>query len=628
MNKTRAFSTLALLGSLAAAPALADYSLTIFHNNDGESQLFPTEIDGDLVGGASRFVSVLERERALAGNSLTLSSGDNFLAGPVIVASGNQGRYFDAEVLGQIGYDAITLGNHDFDFGTDFLGNFISDYRSYVTDDLGGTPAPFLSANLDFSASNLQGLVDSGAIKPSTIVNVGGEDIGVIGLTTPELPFISNPGNVVVTAVTELDQVDAINNQVQLLEAQGVNKIILSSHLQSINNEVSLAAKLAGIDAIVSGGGDELLANDTDPLIPGDTKAGDYPLTETDLNGSTVPVVTTPGSYQYLGELNVDFDDNGVVTSADGMLHRVVDTSVGADGVTTNPGVEALLGDLQEVFDSAQVIGSSQVRLDGVRENVRTRATNMGSLIIDAMLDAAAEGSTVAGADTPVIGLTNAGGIRNSIVIEAGEDITDLTTNTILPFRNKITIIEDVPIMTLLQSLERGVSAVEDTSGRFNQVSGFSFTYNPDGTAQTLELDGEGNPIGIEIEGDRIVDVFLDDGTQIIEDGEIVEAFAGLSFDIATNNFQAGGGDGYFFLEALNRIELDIEYDEALNQFIMDDLNGVVPASLYPELGDQLLPEQGMGDNMAQRIGVVPEPTSLALLGLGGLLIARRRRAA
>jgi len=150
LGATALLST-AVVASAAAAPPddrRGALTLSLFHNNDGESQILP-EDDGS--GGIARFATLLDdlRDEAAATKPrgrqavLTLSSGDNFLAGPEFNASLDLGTYFDAIGYGLLGYDALTLGNHDFDFGPDVLEGIIEQ-----TDD----DIPFLSANLDFSA--------------------------------------------------------------------------------------------------------------------------------------------------------------------------------------------------------------------------------------------------------------------------------------------------------------------------------------------------------------------------------------------------------------------------------------------------------------------------------------------
>ena len=98
-----------------------------------------------------------------------------------------------------------------------------------------------------------------------------------------------------------------------------MNKIILSSHLQDVNFEKTLVAQLRNVDIVVSGGGDELLANPSDVLVPTGgapdgarpMPVGAYPATPTDADGNTVPIVTTQGEYRYVGRLTVLFDAAG-----------------------------------------------------------------------------------------------------------------------------------------------------------------------------------------------------------------------------------------------------------------------------------------------------------------------------
>ena len=159
--------------------------LTVNHNNDGESDVSPRDaLDGDenvigTQGGVAYFASVLKEARSAANvkprgdkvkrGSILVSSGDNFLASPSFSASLANGVFYDALALDALRYDAIVLGNHDFDFGPEVLADFISDGFSRP-----GMP-PYLSANLDFSAEPaLQALADDGVIAASTVVKVKG----------------------------------------------------------------------------------------------------------------------------------------------------------------------------------------------------------------------------------------------------------------------------------------------------------------------------------------------------------------------------------------------------------------------------------------------------------------------
>jgi 2',3'-cyclic-nucleotide 2'-phosphodiesterase (5'-nucleotidase family) len=238
--------------------------LTILHNNDGESKLINRGVGLEDFGGAARFKTVTDnlKRQAVTGIPPTpggkravimVSSGDNFLAGPEFNVSLETGvPFYDTIALDLIGYDAIAIGNHDFDFNPDVLADFIEGFTF--------TRPPYLSSNLDYSGEpRLQALFDRGRIARSTVVTVRGERIGIIGATTEALPFISSPRNVKVG-----DVATAVNGEVVKLQRSGVNKIILISHLQSVQEDLALAGQLTGVDVMVAGGGDEVLANPGD----------------------------------------------------------------------------------------------------------------------------------------------------------------------------------------------------------------------------------------------------------------------------------------------------------------------------------------------------------------------------
>ncbi len=587
---TNRFTSASLLLALAAGTASAqtDFYLHLLHHNDGESQLIDAGSGLEDFGGVARFATVVSDLRAeaatfpagsFARGSLLITSGDNFLPGPEFSVSLDRGvPFFDTVALDLIGYDAFIIGNHEFDFGPDILEDFIAGFSA--------NPAPFLSANLDFSAEpGLQALVDSGRIATSTVVDVmtdaGVRRVGVIGATTPALPFISSPRGVTVS-----DELTAIiQAEVDALTADGVDIIILSSHLQGLTEELDLIQTLRGVDAIVVGGGGELLANGDDLLVPGDTPdevAGQsgYPIFGTDADGNDIPIVTTSGDYRYVGRLILGFDADGNLTEILDQSGPVRVSGTGPDAVAADPVIQA------EVVDpvaagvaalAANVIGFSEVDLDGRRSSVRNIETNLGNLIADSFLTTGINLAATFGVDAPDVALANGGGIRNDSIIASGE-ITELDTFDILPFSNFITIVPDVPAERFKEILENVVSRQGESSGRFAQIAGFTLEF--DWRQQAQVLDGD---LVVVTPGERVRTVTLSDGTPIVENGVVIPGAQDV--DVAIVDFLARGGDQYPF-RGLPFTTLGVSYQQSLASMIEDTLMGTISMTAYPEGGE------------------------------------------
>ena len=552
-------------GAQTPEPISADtFTLTILHNNDGESKLLPDEDSG--FPGVARFatqVKLMQAAAAEAGSGVvTLTSGDNFLASQELgISLAREGALYDSVALSGL-YDAMALGNHDFDFGPDVTARFIEGFDPPVT---------FLSANADFSNEPvLQALVDSGKLAASTVIETGGQRVGVIGAVTPLLPNISSPRNVVIS-----DVLAAVTAEAESLAAQGVNKIILVSHLQGVSEEIALVADLAGVDVVIAGGGDDLLRNEGDTCMPDDDPAGPYPLLVEDSTGTEIPVITAPGGYRCIGALTVTFDGDGNLVSHTGQSVGI-SFDVAPDPTVQSSVIEPLAAAVAEV--DADVIGQSEVDLDGRRAGVRTGSTNQGNLHADALRAAAANLAEDFGTPVPDAAIQNGGGIRNDAVIPAGE-ITTGDTWDIAPFGNFL-VVGEVPRETFHVLLERAVDRIPGAGGQFPQVSGFTFTYDPSAPARESDRAGDcslaGNP------GSRIREVALDDGTVIVRDGAVVP---GDPIVLATIDFLANGGDCYP-LAGIEFTKMGVSYQQALADYISEDLGGMITAADYPAGGD------------------------------------------
>ena len=376
------------------------------------------------------------------------------------------------------------------------------------------------------------------------------------------------------------------------LTEDGVDKIILVSHLQQIALEQELATNLSGVDVIIAGGSDTLLADETDELRDGDTPDGDYPIATTDADGNPVLIVSTDGEYSYVGRLVVEFDENGnVVTDS-------VDSAVSGAFATTDEIVTELYegdfdaafadgtkgGDVLDITDAigevvnqvdGNILGSTSVFFDGNRGAVRTEETNLGNATADANLLAAqsVDGSVL-------VSLKNGGGIRAAIGEvdsegnllpppanpDAGKetgDVSQLDIENSLRFNNGLTLLT-LTAAQLVEVLEHAVAATGpgNTPGQFAQVAGINFSFDatqPAGSRvqSAVIVDGDGNPVDI-----------------LVQDGDVA-GDPGRGIRIVTLDFLANGGDAYPFADFeaadpafIDRVELqDAITDEGAATF-------------------------------------------------------------
>ena len=535
------------------------YTLEILHAADQEA-------GEDALISAPNFSAVLAALEAEdlgadgeADNTVKLSSGDAIIPGLFFEASaaafGGAGRA-DILIQNELGFQAITLGNHEFDLGTPFLADLIAADIGYD-----GALFPYLSTNLDFSSdADLAPLEVAGGQAPqantvtsSVVLDVNGENIGVIGATTPNLASISSPGGVTILpsefpgqtfSDAELQALAAeIQAEVDLLTNDPdnpTNKIILQTHFQSLDNERGIIQYLSDVDVVIGGGSNSLLADENDPLHDDDDADdvdGEYPEFLTDADGNPVALVNTDGNYKYVGRLVLDFDENGHVipTSYDAAVSGAYATdaagvaALDAEGLI-DPEIQAIVDALEVEIDTLKetVIGFTDVDLDGNRASVRTEETNMGNLTADANLAEAQK------TDPEVlVSLKNGGGIRAPI--DAGE-ITIADHLDVLRFNNDLVLVT-LTGAQLAQVLEHAVAATgpSETPGQFAQVAGVNFSFDPDAAPgerveNAVVLDGDGNPL-----------------IELVVNGEVVAPEAEVR--VVTLGFLAGGGDGYPYPE-------------------------------------------------------------------------------
>ena len=434
------------------------YKLRIIHTNDHHARIEPV-IGGTpaapIHGGISRRKTLIDAIRDEGGNQILLDAGDVF-----------QGTLWFTQYLGQadlefynaLGYEAVTIGNHEFDKGQQPLADFIK--RANF---------PVLSANIAIAADVPAPI--AGLFKPWIVKEIGGQKIGIFGLTTEETPVLSSPG----AGIAFTNYIEAARKAVADLKAQGVNKIIALTHI-GITFDRELARQVDGIQVIIGGHSHTPMGAQ---IKPPDTNR---PYPEVIASPSNKPVImATDWEWgRWLGDLTVGFDANGDITSVVAAQPAEV-----LPIVEPNQGFEDRIKVLVQPLSAlrTQVVGETKVPLNGARADVRAKETNLGNLISDAML----EKTRPAGAQ---LALMNGGSIRTSI--DAGP-ITLGELIEVQPFGNTITLVS-LTGDQLKAALENGVSQIETVAGRFPQVAGIRYSFDAS------------KPVGSRISGVQIAD--------------------------------------------------------------------------------------------------------------------------
>ncbi|MFT7531097.1 MAG: 5'-nucleotidase/UDP-sugar diphosphatase, partial [Gammaproteobacteria bacterium] len=331
---------------LASLPAIssAHFELTIIHTNDFHSRLEPISkydsfcseednLQGKCFGGSARLATAIANARKTSANSLLLDGGDQF-----------QGTLFynyykgiaAAEMMNHLGYDAMTVGNHEFDDGPKVLASFID-----------AVNFPVLMSNADVT---LEPTLHNKLVT-STVVEKGGETIGLIGITPENTDELSSPGK----QITFEKPVIAVQREVDKLQARGINKIVVLSHSGYAIDKI-VAANTNGVDIIVGGHSNSLLSNvhpNTD---------GPYP---TMVNGTAIVQAYAYG--KYLGLLHTVFDQDGTLISAHGEP-RLIDQSI-AEDQPIRARVKALAEPLESIRNTEVAYSASFI--NGSREACR-----------------------------------------------------------------------------------------------------------------------------------------------------------------------------------------------------------------------------------------------------------------
>ncbi|WP_310620934.1 bifunctional metallophosphatase/5'-nucleotidase [Flexibacterium corallicola] len=457
-------SALAMATSFSA-PAFADFDLTILHTNDFHSRIEPINkydsgcseeknAKGECFGGSARLETAIKDRRDAAKNSILVSGGDQF-----------QGTLFythykgaaAAEFMNALGYDAMTVGNHEFDDGPEVLRGFMDKVEF-----------PVLLANADYSKDSHL----AGKLIPSKVMEIDGEKVGLIGLTPADTAELASPGK----DVTFSDPIAAAKAEVKKLQAEGVNKIVVLSH-SGYDVDKEIAAAVPGVDVIVGGHTNTFLSNTSEKA------KGPYPTWVDGPDGSKTAVVQAYAYGKFLGELNVKFDDSGDIVEAVGEP-IVMDGKI-AENAELKARVAEMAAPLDEIRN--EIVGKTAAPVDGDRKSCRAKECEMGNLVTDAVLAATKDNGTS-------IVILNGGGLRASI---DGGDVTMGEVLTVLPFLNTLSTFQ-LQGQYVVEALENGFSKVEEGAGRFPQVGGLKVEYDPSKPA-----------------GERVVSVTLADGTPI-----------------------------------------------------------------------------------------------------------------
>ncbi|WP_137127704.1 bifunctional UDP-sugar hydrolase/5'-nucleotidase [Roseomonas sp. HF4] len=512
-----------LLGAALAAPVLrparaqAARAVRLLHVNDFHSRHEPVaratgaacRADAPCLGGAARLVggiAAARAEAAAAGRAVVaVDAGDQFMGS--LFYTHHRGLA-ERAVMQAWGCEAMTLGNHEFDNGPEVLARFAE-----------GAGFPILAANIDARAEPLL----SGRIRPFWETTKADARIAFVGVITPETPLLASPGRNLRFA----DPAEAVARAIAEIRARGPATVVVVSHL-GLGADRRLAAEVAGIDAIVGGHSHTLLAPEPDA-------EGPAPLLVAGRDRD-VRIVQTGAYGRFLGRLDLDLAADGRI-AAHGGAPLALDAAVPEDAR-----VAALVADLARPLAETRrrPVGTLSSALPNA--GCRRGECALGSLVTQAMLD------RIPGAE---IAITNGGGLRAGL---PGGQVTYGDVLTVLPFGNTIAVM-GLRGADVVAALENGLSQGAGTAGRFPQVAGIRFAWDPAAAP-----------------GSRVRQV------EVAQGAGFVPLDPGRVYRVVTNDFMRRGGDGYVMFRdrALDPYDTGPVLDETVAEAIAAGRFGAV----------------------------------------------------
>lgn len=489
----------ALLGFtvMTAVPAIAEnYDLTLLHTNDLHSHFLPFKADGSNCdnqlcrGGFARIQSFVESERKNNPNLVLLDAGDRF-SGTVFYTL-RKGKDLPS-LLNPMGYDALAIGNHDFDDGLDELSAFATKIN-----------APILSANTVFPKGHML----EKSVHPVIVLHKNNRQIGVISLLTMDAKTTSSNAK----EIELTDPIETVQPIIQKLKDGGVDIIILLNHI-GIDEDVKLIKNLTDVDIVVSAHTHTLLSNN-----PAEKELkGSYPIVVSDKNGKNVLIVSSGIGGHHVGRLQASFDETGEIISYQG------DTIPMDENIPFNKETENKIKEIQKEVDSvlSASIFNAKTEIPLTKDNnFCSESCYIGEVLTDALLQAARGVK----AETDFAFL-NAGGIRAGF--QKGEVLFKNMAQS-YPFDSRAVIVK-IKGSELEGYLNHGLKEYvpDDRTNPFIQTGGMGYLFS--GKTKLVKK------------------IFLESGMLDMD----------KEYLVVMPSFLAGGGDGFKELEVVAEISAD-----------------------------------------------------------------------
>lgn len=545
----------------AGAEKPLDGKTVILHSNDVHGAI-------DLYAA----MAALKADYEAQGAEVILADAGDYSQGTVYV-SVNKGA--DAvTMMNATGYDVVTLGNHEFDYG----------YAQLVEN--------MKAAKFQVLCADVLGADGKTIYDANTIIEKGGVKIGFFGLETPEAQTKANPkliqGLKFLAGADGKELYDCAAAQVADLKAKGADLVVCLAHLgvdesSEPYTSYDLAKNVQGIDFIIDGHSHTVMT------------AGP--------NGE--PIQSTGTAFANIGVITIDNATKKIVgnelkaiwhteKNADGKSVTVVDYKTRDEKVAA--AAKAIIDPIDKAYGEKFAV--SEVALNGAKapNGNRDSETNLGDLITDAMLWKVLSDAEITVAKENVVAITNGGGIRASIGVG---DVTKKDINTVLPFGNTLAVVY-VKGSELLEALEASTYCTPESIGGFPQVAGMQFTV---ATYETYDKNDESYPNSTYYGPKTINRVSI--GSINGKDFDPEATYA-----VITNNFVAGGGDTYYaFAAATNQFDTGLPLDEVVMEYITKELKGVI-GETYAEPAGRIVVDQGVAPAIADVQSMVMDETA------------------